>query len=409
MSKNILVLNRWSDELADFSDVIDHKNNIVSYIVTEEGEKGVKVPREFIADFQILPSMDDKSRILSLVESINTRFGCIDHVIALSEFDLEMAATIRTKYSIPGCDEQTVPLFRNKVEMKKCMNEKGIRIPQFTSFNNTEDVKKFVEQVGFPIVLKPKKGAASQGIKIVNSWTQTLNFLSQINFNEYECEEYIEGLIYHVDGLIKDNKLLFAKASKYINTCLDFNKGIPLGSVMVDDVKTEKELLDFTSTVVKSFSLKNSAFHLEIIYSKDGPVFLEIGARVGGGEIPFLIKDLYGIDLIKEWIRLEIGTFKDTSLNISDKSIQGGFLLIPEPDEVPCRVQFVTSLIDSSNYIYKEIIPNCGDILDGHGGYEKISGRFLFRGEKSSQIEEAIYKAIDTFQIKVDSHKYVKL
>jgi hypothetical protein len=126
-------------------------------------------------------------------------------------------------------------------------------------------------------------------------------------------------------------------------------------------------------------------------------VFLEIGARVGGGEIPFLTKDLFGVDLVREWVKLELG--ESGAPYGEGEQVVGGFLMMPEPRSVPCRVIRCSSLVGRVPGLYKEILPSPGQILDGHGGYEHISGRFLFRGRRSSEVEDAVRQASRCFRI----------
>ena len=213
---------------------------------------------------------------------------------------------------------------------------------------------------------------------------------------------YIAGQIYHIDGLVRNRVLQFVKPSRYINTCYDFAHGKPLGSiVMSPSTKTEK-LIAFTDSCLQALELSNGAFHLEVIENQCGELyFLEIGARVGGGEIPFIHCDLFGVDLVGEWLRIQFD-LPPINLGGAYQTYSGGFLMIPEPRNTPCEVLKVTSLMNFIPEIYREIIPQLGDVLDGKGGYEHISGRFHFKGTDEVAVEAAIYKAIDLFQIEVD-------
>ena len=43
---------------------------------------------------------------------------------------------------------------------------------------------------------------------------------------------------------------------------------------------------------------ETGVFHLEFILHDNEPVFLEVGARQGGGEIVPMLKQIYGVDLV---------------------------------------------------------------------------------------------------------------
>jgi len=392
----ILVLNRWDDDFAKYHEYIDHTKHKVVYLTTPSGRKAIR--EDLAASIYELVSLTDKSRLLECSKEVILCFGGIDKIIALSEYDLESAAFLRDELRLKGTNSEQVKLYKDKVVMKRRLQEKGLRIPSFIECNNPADVISFSERVNYPLILKPKVGAASKGVYRVLCNSEMFPLLKSIGTNIYECEEYVRGTVLHIDGLVKNQETIFLKASKYINTCLAFNYGVPLGSVIIDDVVLNKRIKDFTSEILEGLELSDSAFHLELIHSEsDEIVFLELNARVGGGEIPFLIRDLFSMDLVATWVRIQM---EDDSLkHLSDSHDIGGWLMIPEPQQVPCKVINCPSLIGRVPCLYREIIPKNGDIFDGQGGFEYISGRFYFKGQSSKEVEEAIFLVLSLFEI----------
>lgn len=376
--KRIIIINRWSDDFADYQKFINHKDNLVSYIVDGEGRKGINADPELISEIFEVEDLSDINEMYKCSLEMVKKYGSVDKIIALSEFDLEQAASLRTLLSVPGMNQDQVKIFRNKIEMKKRMRGANLKTPDFVDCIDKQNTINFANQIGYPVILKPKEGAASRGVYLVKEVNQLEKILDSVNLLEYECEEYIQGPIFHIDGLVKDNEIVFVKVSKYINTCLEFNKGKPLGSVIIDNTSLNNKLVTFTNETLKALELDNSAFHLEIIL-KEGvePIFLEIGARVGGGEIPFLIRDIFGIDLVEEWVKIQLGTF--SGLQPQKDGSYGGFLMIPEPQESPCKVLGSQSLMGRIPTLYKEIIPSLGEILDGNGGIPKLVEDFYMR------------------------------
>jgi hypothetical protein len=394
--QTILVINRWNDDFSKYHEYIDHTKNKVIYLTTPSGRKAVR--EDLAACIYELVSLTDKPRLLECCKEVILCFGSIDKIIALSEYDLESAAFLRDELRLKGINSEQVKLYKDKVVMKRRLHQKGLRVPSFIECNNPADVISFCERVNYPLMLKPKVGAASQGVYRVLSNSEMLPLLKSIGTKVYECEEYVPGTVLHIDGLVNNQEIIFFKASKYINTCLAFNYGIPLGSVIIDDVVFNKRIRDFTAEILEGLELSDSAFHLELIHSESNElVFLELNARVGGGEIPFLIRDLFSIDLVASWVRIQMQD--NTPNHISDGHEVGGWLMIPEPQQVPCKVISCPSLIGRVPYLYREIIPKKGDIFDGQGGFEHISGRFYFKGQSSKEVEQGIFLALSLFEI----------
>lgn len=399
--KKFLILNRWDDEFAAYHKYIDHCENSVAYITTPNGIQ--RIDTNNAAVVKVLDTIEPSLTLFETAKLMANQLGGFDGIIALSEFDLLTAAELRQSLGVPGPKPNLVKRFKDKTLMKTAILTANLLAPLYVEASDYKAIASMLTETGFPIILKPKIGASSQNVYRIENQEQLNDCLSLVDLSSFECEQYITGSIYHIDGLVRQGVLQVAKPSRYINTCYDFAQGKPLGSVLMDPSQKTEKLVDFTDACLKALELTNGAFHLEVIENQLGDFyFLEIGARVGGGEIPFVYRDLFEIDLIGEWLRIE---FDEPSINLNGakRMLSGGFLMIPEPRNTPCQVVNTTSLINTIPEIYKEILPKPGDVLDGKGGYDNISGRFCFQGADEVTVESAIRKAIDLFKIQAVS------
>ena len=128
--------------------------------------------------------------------------------------------------------------------------------------------------------------------------------------SEYLVEQFKPGDVYHVDSLTLDGKVIFARASRYLNTPFEVAHGggifrtqtLPEGS---DDDLGAKAL---NEQVMKGFGMKFSASHTEFIKAKDDGkfYFLETSSRVGGAHISEMVEAASGLNLWAEWARIEV-------------------------------------------------------------------------------------------------------
>jgi len=292
-------------------------------------------------------------------------------------------------------------LFTDKVAMKGAVTAAGLRAPRYQECGAITDIAGFAAQQSYPLILKPIIGAASRGVHAVLSRTALVQLLHSIDISDYQCEEYIAGTVLHVDGIASCGEIGYLVASRYINNCLAYNSGVPLGSVFIDEDALTARIRSFTQRVLTTLGLTEGAFHLELILSEtDELVFLELNARVGGAEITFLMRDLFGIDLVGAWVQLQLsGEYRIPAANTCTDV--GGWLLVPEPADIPCEVVACASLKDVIPCLYKEILPAPGHRFYGDGGYENISGRFRFHGPSSAAVEQAIYEVLAAFRLDV--------
>ncbi|WBB77897.1 hypothetical protein O7606_16675 [Micromonospora sp. WMMD882] len=67
----------------------------------------------------------------------------------------------------------------------------------------------------------------------------------------------------------------------------------------------------------------------------------EVGARVGGAEIPLLWREVHGHDPVETAFAIRMGLEIGTAVpRLADEV--GGWLLVPAPVERPCRVTEIT-------------------------------------------------------------------
>ncbi|MCX7569399.1 ATP-grasp domain-containing protein [Tumebacillus sp. DT12] len=407
MSQTIIIMHRWNNSFMQFQNVIDHAANRVIYFVNPDGKKGIESYIDQASRVFEFTTMTDIEELRAACREVIDQYGGIDRLIAMSELDLTPAAILRTEFGIVGTQEHQVKMYRDKVEMKKRMERDGIRAPKFIDCETPDDVIAFSKEIGFPLILKPKSGASSHGVHQINTEAELHAVLPKIDFSDYECEEFVAGPIFHTDGVTHNGEIVFLSVSRYFNDCLGFLSGNPVGSIIEDDPAIREQLGEFTKRVLKSLELENSAFHLEIIMKNGNePVFLEIGARLSGGEFAFQTQDVYGVHIGEEWLKIELGLFD--GIKVEQRHPCGGYVLIPEPRDTPVEVIRNKSLINEVDGMIKEILAQPGDVLDGNGGYVKISGRFMFRGESRAQIEDAFRKTIDLFDMEYKPLSSVK-
>lgn len=270
----ILIIHNTNFKNMRFESSIDHNCHDVYYV----GEKKFldEIPEEISCNKIVVKCLGDLMRIPEVVFS-----GCdsFDRVIARHEDTIQSAASIREKFGIPGQLPDIAKNFRSKIEMKNTLRNAGFRVPRFVSGLDFDTVS----WSGRTIV-KPIDGTASVGVlefENVSSAVAHIRHLDRDKLDTVEIEEYIDGEIWHVDGYLFDGQPIVVLSSVYLGTPLEYSRGSPVGSVQWPD----KEIENWAVECVSALGGDSLTFHLELIMTPDGPVFLEVAARVGGGYI----------------------------------------------------------------------------------------------------------------------------
>ena len=108
------------------------------------------------------------------------------------------------------------------------------------------DLIEFTDNLRYPLVVKPRQGAGSIGVTIIQNKSELKDFIISTPLSpNIMVETFTDGEMYHVDGLFKDSEILLYSVSKYFNDCLSFKTNTPLGSYIIDDSNPlSKELYD---------------------------------------------------------------------------------------------------------------------------------------------------------------------
>ncbi|MEU8520556.1 biotin carboxylase [Streptomyces sp. NBC_01216] len=388
--RHILVIHRWRDHYARYEDYIDHRSHHVTYVTTDLGRESVPVAA---AGSVTVRATDDLREVHQAADTLSVRFGAPDVVIALNEGDLETAAQLRARLGCPGQDMTALAPFRDKLTMTRAVASAGLRTPAFADAPDTAAVKEFAQEHGWPLVVKPRRGTASRGVVRLGS-PDDLVTLEALEPEDRIVQAYCGDAIYHVDGLWTGTGLGPWRASRYVNTCAEFTAGAALGSVEEDDPALLEPIGAFTAAVAKALGGRHPwVFHLEVFVGAeaDGSVrvtFLEAGWRVGGAEIPFIWREVHGVDLMSAAVAIQLGG--PVELPALTAGRVGGWLLVPAPVAAPCRVVAAHVPDAPDTYAYAQVVPVPGQVLPKVGGYEHVGARFRFRGTSSAEVREAV-------------------
>ncbi|MER8119495.1 ATP-grasp domain-containing protein [Streptomyces sp. NPDC094031] len=395
---------RWDNELTRYEEFIDHDAHRVSYVVDPLGAEGVLADPAKIAAQVRVDDVNDFEALRDAVAEITRRVGPVDQLVALSEFTLEIAARVRRDLGIPGPTPDEVAVYRDKVRMKEILALKGVRVPRFGSCETPEAAVEFARGAGYPVILKPVDGAASIGVHRVEDEGRLTELLPTLDLSRYEIEEFVTGRIFHIDGYADDDaEVPFQVVSRYVNDCLAFGLGAPLGSVVMQNSELRDRIEAFTRECVAALGIRTTPFHLEVFVTPgDELVFLEIGGRVGGSEVPHLLNKVFGVNLFEVWLRA-VGGESTAKITTKSGDPSGGWLCVPKPADLPARVTKAASLRTSVPSIWRELLPPVGEVLQPGGSYDALhSGRFILLGDDEAQVEADIHRIIDTFEFEAE-------
>lgn len=281
------------------------------YLLTAETLRNADWPRESLDDIFYIPAELPVPEIVNAVTYL-AREKKIDRIVALDEFDMEAAATLREHMRIPGMGLTTMRYFRDKLAMRMKALEGGIRVPDFIPVLNHHDIRYYLNHVPGPWVLKPRSEASAIGIKKIDSAEALWPVLESLGDKQssFLLEKFVPGDVYHVDSVVSEREVVFCSVSRYGAPPMAVAQqgGIFTTYLLPAESREAISLRQLNRDLIGALGLVRGVSHAEFIAARDDGhfYFLECAARVGGAYISEMVETATGINLWREWARIEI-------------------------------------------------------------------------------------------------------
>src|SRR6185437_3173527 len=125
-----------------------------------------KWPRESLDDIFYMPDEEHEWNLQHMLLAVShlARTTQVDRIVPLDDFDVEKAALLREHLRLPGLGESAARYFRDKLAMRMGASANGIRVPDFSSTFNYQQIEEFLQRVPPPWILKPRLMAGAMGI-----------------------------------------------------------------------------------------------------------------------------------------------------------------------------------------------------------------------------------------------------
>ena len=353
-------------------------------LLTVEKFKDGDWPRDCLDGIFTMP---EDLPLQGLIYSVSymARSQPIDRIVALDEFDMENVSALREHLRLPGMGLTTIRYFRDKLSMRARAKEAGIRVPEFVPVLNYDALREYMARVPAPWLLKPRSQASGIGMKKIHSADELWPWLDQLGDQQsfYLLEHFVPGTVYHVDSIASEREVVFAEVHTYGTPPLTTSHqgGVFTTSTLPPDSPDALELLELNRKVLHELGFVRGVTHAEFLKAEsDGKFyFIEVAARVGGAYISNVIEAATGINLWREWARLEVGAGKEPYTLPPHRREYAAIILSLARQEHP----------DTSAYTDPEIVYRISKYH--HAG-------LILRSPQSARIQELINSYSERFQ-----------
>ncbi|MGB8957254.1 MAG: hypothetical protein WCC10_17920 [Tumebacillaceae bacterium] len=319
-------------------------------------------------------------------------------LIAVGEYDLWRAGRLRDTLGLPGQSAESALAFRDKPHMKDIVRAAGLDTPEYCRLHSSFDLIRFLDQHGYPVVIKPVDGAGSTMTTVLRSRQDLETVLQNGLQDNLEVETFVEGQMYHIDGLVLNGTLEFAWPSRYLNGCLAYQDGKALGSVLLDaDNPLTQRLREHLGQLLAALPTPEiTTIHAEVFHTPDDRLVLcEIASRTGGARVNTTIETAFGVPLTKSWVQAQCGLELDKSnWSTEQPNVMSGWLLVPPKQgtflEAPKTLPFP--------WVAEYLTVKPGKQYGHAASSIDHVAAFVVTGATETEVEQRLQAALDWFE-----------
>ncbi len=262
--------------------------------------------RRHLAEYIHVPSLWDEQAVAASLRERLRGHG-LDRIECLWEPGIMLAAQLREMFAVDGMRPQQARCFRDKEEMKKTLDDAGIRTPRHFAAASAAACWEAAEQVGFPIIIKPIAGAGSADTYRINNQDELRTALGNLRHVPLvSVEEFVDGEEYTFDTITMDGKILYYNVAWYRPRPLiaRSNEWISPQVIALRDVDDPALAagIRMGEQVIAALGFETGFTHMEWYRKADGEVvFGEIGARPPGAHQVDQMKFACDFDVFRAW------------------------------------------------------------------------------------------------------------
>lgn len=263
-------------------------------------------------EYYKVSSLENYDEVYRAVAFLTYKHGRIDYIESNNEYWLESDARLRTDFNVStGFKTDDIPRIKYKSKMKEYYKKVGIPTARYHIAQNFDESRKFIDEVGYPVVVKPDNGVgASHTYKIEND-EQLQNFFDQKEVGvRYIMEEFINGEVNSYDAIINSKgEIMFETGNVTPMSIMDIVNNND-NSIFYIVKNLPEDTRKAGRATVESFGVKSRFVHFEffrLLSDKEGLgkkgdiVALEVNMRPSGGVTPDMINFANSTDVYKIW------------------------------------------------------------------------------------------------------------
>ena len=244
----------------------------------------------------------------------------LDGITCFNDHNLVWTAEVADMLGLTFFSATAARRLTDKLDQRRALRDHGLPTPAFWDVDDLSDDAALADVTGgagFPLVLKPRRGRSSADVEAIGSEDALRAALARTAPGRM----LLEGFIPDPSSPVTDHD-----TAPYVSVELAVSAGTvsvlgvtgkpPLappfretGHLFPADLpdRVRDELVEAAIASSAAIGVENGALHVEIKYTDDGPVVIEVNGCMGGGPLRDLMIQEIGVDIVQVQFLLAAG------------------------------------------------------------------------------------------------------
>ncbi len=316
MSRHVLyVAPYFTANISRCLDALCNLEGVTTGVISVEPE--ARLPERFrgrlAGHYQVADCLDAE-QLVAAGRAFQKHWGKVDRLLGFLEQMQHPIAVARDRLGIEGMGEATALNFREKNRMKQVLRDAGLPVARQALLRSAEDARRFVGEVGYPIVIKPPAGLGARGTMRVGDddelWA-ALGALVVTPSNPAQAEAFVSGEEHTFETVTIGGKAVWHSSSYYLPGPLQVLESSWMQyCVLLPREQLQPHAEAFRPTNVaalRALGIETGLSHMEWFLREDGSATIsEVGARPPGVHLMPMMGLAHEVDLWARWVELMV-------------------------------------------------------------------------------------------------------
>lgn len=238
----------------------------------------------------------DPAAVLAAGRRLVGSGGDLAGVFTWNELLLPLVAWLGEQLGTSALPADAARVCRDKALQRALFTVRGVPSASYRTVDTAEEARAAAEEIGVPVVLKPRSLAGSIGVQLVRDLSEVATAFRTIREATFRgnggggvlVEEALTGVELSVDSWVLDGEVVpYLVAVKQVGFPPHFEEvGHSVGLPLDPDVSVQ--VVAAVTRANLAVGADRMATHTELILTSRGPRLVEVNGRPGGDMIPYL-------------------------------------------------------------------------------------------------------------------------